>query len=110
MRDGEFLVAHDVMAGRPGEGTEARIRMASTVDRSWLTPTHTRVEHAFDAEAGVVRAISRDYYDALVLVERPAAADPLEVERLLVEAYLAQPMSDADEQLLRRLRFAGLDT
>ena len=76
VRDGEFLVAHDVMAGRPGEGTEARIRMASTVDRSWLTPTHTRVDHAFDTEAGVVRAISRDYYDALVLVERPAPADP----------------------------------
>ncbi len=108
VRDGEFLVAHDVMAGRPGEGTEARIRMASTVDRGWLTPTHTRVDHAFDAEAGVVRAISRDYYDALVLVERPVAADPLEVERLMVEAYLAKPMSDADHQLLRRLRFAGL--
>ena len=52
VRDGEFLVALDVMAGRPGEGTEARIRMASTVDRSWLTPTHTRVDHAFDTDAG----------------------------------------------------------
>jgi ATP-dependent helicase HrpB len=108
VRDGEFLVAHDVMAGRAGEGTEARIRMASTVDRGWLTPTHTRVDHAFDPEAGVVRAISRDYYDALVLVERPVAADPLQVEQLLVEAYLAQPMSETDQQLLRRLRFAGL--
>jgi ATP-dependent helicase HrpB len=108
VRDGEFLVAHDVMAGRPGEGTEARIRMASTVDRHWLTPTHTRVDHAFDAEAGVVRAVSRDYYDALVLVERPVAADPREVERLLVDAYLSQPMSEADQQLLRRLRFAGV--
>ena len=48
VRDGEFLVALDVMAGRPGEGAEARIRMASTVERSWLTPTHTRVDHAFD--------------------------------------------------------------
>jgi ATP-dependent helicase HrpB len=108
VRDGEFLVAHDVMAGRPGEGTEARIRMASTVDRGWLTPTHTRVDHTFDAGAGVVRAISRDYYDALVLVDRPAAADPAEVERILVDAYLARPMADAAEQLLRRLRFAGL--
>ncbi len=107
VRDGEFLVAHDVMAGRPGEGTEARIRMASTVDRSWLAPTETRVDHAFDAGAGVVRAFSRDYYDALVLVERPASADPQQVERLLVDAYLAQPMSGADQQRLRRLRFAG---
>jgi ATP-dependent helicase HrpB len=108
VRDGEFLVALDVMAGRPGEGAEARIRMASTVERSWLTPTHTRVDHAFDPDAGVVRAMSRDYYDALVLVERPASADPDEVERLLVDAYLSKPFTDVDEQILRRARFAGL--
>jgi ATP-dependent helicase HrpB len=109
VRDGEFLVALDVTAGRSGEGAEARIRMASTVERHWLTPTHTRVEHTFDKDAGVVRALSRDYYDALVLVERPAPADPEDVERLLVDAYLSKPLSDADEQLLRRVRFAGLD-
>ena len=105
---GEFLVALDVMAGRPGEVAEARIRMASTVERSWLTPTHTRVDHAFDPDAGVVRAMSRDCYDALVLVERPAPADPDEVERLLVDAYLSKPLGDADEQILRRAHFAGV--
>ena len=93
VRDGEFLVALDVMAGRPGDVAEARIRMASTVDRSWLTPTHTRVDHVFDPDAGVVRAMSRDYYDALILVERPVPADPDEVERLLVDAYLAKPLT-----------------
>ena len=108
VREGEFLVALDVMAGRPGEVAEARIRMASTVDRTWLTPTHTRVEHAFDAEAGVVRAVSRDFYGALVLVERAAPADAGEVERLLVDAYLAKPLTEADEQILRRARFAGV--
>ncbi len=56
-----------------------------------------------------MRAVSRDYYDALVLVERATPADPEEVERLLVDAYLSKPLSDADEQLLRRARFAGLD-
>jgi ATP-dependent helicase HrpB len=109
VRNGEFLVALDVMAGRPGEGAEARIRMASTVERSWLTPTHTRVEHAFDQDAGVVRAVSRDYYDARVLVERQAPAEPDEVARLLAEAYVAKPLSDVDDQLLRRARFAELD-
>ena len=108
VRDGEFLVALDVMAGRPGDVAEARIRMASTVDRSWLTTTHTRVDHVFDPDAGVVRAMARDYYDALILVERPAPADPGEVERLLVEAYLAKPLTEADEQILRRARFAGV--
>jgi ATP-dependent helicase HrpB len=109
VRDGEFLVALDVTAGRSGEGAEARIRMASTVERHWLTPTHTRVEHTFDQDAGVVRSLSRDYYDALILVERPTAADPDEVERLIVNAYLSKPLSGADEQLLLRARFAGLD-
>ncbi len=108
VRSGDFLVALDVMAGRPGEVAEARIRMASTVERSWLTPTHTRVDHDFDPDAGVVRAMSRDCYDALVLVERPAPADPDEVERLLVDAYLSKPLGDADEQMLRRAQFAGV--
>ena len=44
-----------------------------------------------------------------MLVERQAPADPDEVARLLVDAYLATPLSDASEQLLRRSRFAGLD-
>ena len=109
VRDGEFLVALDVMAGRPGEGAEARIRMASAVERSWLEPTQTVVEHLLDPENGSVRAVSREYYDALILVERPAPAEPGEVERLLVDLYLSRPVPDADEQTLRRVRFAGLD-
>ncbi len=52
--------------------------------------------------------MSRDCYDALVLVERPAPADPDEVERLLVDAYLSKPLGDADEQILRRAHFAGV--
>ena len=109
VRDGEFLVALDVIAGRPGEGAEARIRMASAVERSWLEPTHTVVEHLLDSENGSVRAVSREYYDALILVERPAPAEAGEVERLLVDLYLSRPVPDADEQTLRRVRFAGLD-
>jgi ATP-dependent helicase HrpB len=109
VRDGEFLVALEVMAGRSGEGAEARIRMASAVERSWLEPTHTVVEHLLDPENGSVRAVSREYYDALILVERPAPAEPGEVERLLVDLYLSRPVPDADEQTLRRVRFAGLD-
>ena len=109
VRDGEFLVALDVMAGRSGEGAEARIRMASAVERSWLKPTHTVVEHLLDPENGSVRAVSREYYDALILVERPVLAEPEEVERLLVDLYVSRPVPDADEQTLRRVRFAGLD-
>jgi ATP-dependent helicase HrpB len=110
VRDGEFLVALDVTAGRRGEGSEARIRIASRVEREWLQPTHTRIEHILDPETGIVRATARDYYDAIVLAERPQPPDPVEARRLLVAAYLDAPQSARDEQIVRRLRFAGLDT
>jgi ATP-dependent helicase HrpB len=109
VRDAEYLVALDVSAGRAGQMAEARIRMASAVDRGWLSPTHSRVDHTFDPSSGVVRAVARDYYEALVLSERPATADPSEVERLLADACLSRPLTSDDEQLLRRARFAGVD-
>jgi ATP-dependent helicase HrpB len=83
--------------------------MASAIEREWLTATATRVEHTYDGDADLVRAASRDYYDALVLVERPIPPETHEAERLLADAYLAQPANAADEQLLRRLRFAGIE-
>lgn len=109
VRDGEFLVALDVTAGRRGEGSEARIRMAAVVDREWLSPTHTALEHWIDESSGTVRAAERDYYGAIVLSERPTAPDPEAAARLLAEAFAGRALSAADEQLVRRLRFAGLD-
>jgi ATP-dependent helicase HrpB len=109
VRDAEFLVALDVTAGRRGDLSEAQIRLASAVDRSWLSPTHTQIEHTLDPASGIVRAVSRDYYDAIPLVERHAAADPEETARLLVRAFLDRPLGEDDEQLARRIRFAGLD-
>ena len=109
VRDGQFLLALDVTAGRGGEGSEARIRTASVVDREWLTATDTRLEHTYDAAADAVRAASRDYYGAIVLVERPVPPSPPEAERLLTEAFRARAWNAEDEQVLRRLRFAGID-
>ena len=109
VRDGEYLVALDVQAGRRGEGAEARIRLASLVDRDWLVPTATRVEHEYDPSAGRVRAFSREYYGEIVLVERPVAADPAAAAGLMAAAYLSRGYTGEDEQLLRRLRFAGIE-
>ena len=108
VRDGEFFIALDVTAGRRGEGSEARVRMASQIDRDWLQPTESKTEHWLDAESGTVRAASREYYGAIVLAERPSKPDPIEAARLLAEAYLSRAVPDGDEQLLRRLRFAGM--
>ena len=108
VRDGEFVVAVDVQAARRGEGAEARIRLASVVDREWLVPTRTETSHELDRGAGRVRAIRRDYYGALVLSERPVEPVPEAAAALLREAYVERGLSEADEQLSRRLRFAGL--
>ena len=106
VRDAAFLVAVDVQAARRGEIAEAAIRIASAIDPSWLEPSEIRVEHTI--ESGRVRAVERTYYGELVIGERPAAVDPLAAGPLLAAAYRARGLSDADEQLLRRLRFAGL--
>ena len=46
-------------------------------------------------------------YDALVLAEHPTKPDPALAAGLLAEAWIARGPGDVDEQLLRRLRFAG---
>jgi ATP-dependent helicase HrpB len=108
VRDGEFIVAIDVQASRRGEAAEATIRMASLVDREWLVPTGSAIVHEFDRDSGRVRACTREYYGAIVLSERHVTADPLAAAALLRESYIARGWSTADEQLGRRLRFAGL--
>jgi len=108
VRDGDFLIALDAQAGRRGE-PEARIRLASVVDREWLRPTDTRVEHEFDHASGTVRAYSRDYYGAIVLSERAATPDPGRSSDLLASAYIAAGLNDTGERLVRRLRFAGFE-
>ncbi|HET7220824.1 MAG TPA: helicase-related protein, partial [Vicinamibacterales bacterium] len=92
VRDGDFLVALDVTAGRRGEGSEARIRIASIVDRDWLSATHTALEHWIDESSGSVRAAAREYYGAILLVERQATPDPAVSARLLADAFLGRPL------------------
>jgi ATP-dependent helicase HrpB len=108
VRDAEFVVALEVQASsRPGD-PESRIRLASAVDREWLTPTSTEVEHQLDPR-GVVKARQVDRYDALRLAERPIAPDPDSAADLLAAEWLARQMPESDQRLVRRLRFAGCD-
>jgi ATP-dependent helicase HrpB len=104
VREGEFLVAVDV--ARIAEA-EPRIRLASRVEREWLTPTRSAVVHRFDDATGTVKAAAVEHYDELVLRERPVAADPEIAARLLAEAWLARSLPDDDRRLLRRLKFSG---
>jgi ATP-dependent helicase HrpB len=104
VRDGEFLVAVDLRAQAAGE---ARVRMASRIERDWLEPNAIEIVHSFDVNAGVVRAVEVERYDALSIRERPVAPDADVAARLIVEAWLSQAHREEDEQLLRRVRFAG---
>lgn len=119
VRDAEFIVAVDVQAARRGEAAEATIRIASAIDGAWLRRGDgqhetvaalgaVRIVHQFDASSGRVRAIEREYYGAIIVAERTGTAEPEEVARLLADAYRARGWSEADAQLSRRMRFAGL--
>jgi ATP-dependent helicase HrpB len=105
VREGEFLVALDVSAGGPGE---ARVRMASRIEREWLEPTRREVVHRMEGDH--VRAFEQDRYGALLLAERPVPPDPAEAERLLVAAARERGFGEKGDALLRRLRFAGMAT
>jgi ATP-dependent helicase HrpB len=99
MHEGEFLVALDVSGGQ-----EALVRIASVIEREWLTPTHEDVVHTIKAD-GQVRATKRVWYDALLLKEINVPPDPLEAHRLTEEWKRA----NIDPELVRRIAFAGGD-
>jgi ATP-dependent helicase HrpB len=113
--DGEFLVALDVQAppalppGATGLRSEnmARIRIASRVEREWLEPNASELVQRLDPATGVVKATIIERYDALILAEHPTKPDPEAAAALLAEAWIARGPREGDEQLLRRLRFAG---
>ena len=109
VRDFEFVVALDAQQSNRPDDPDARVRVASRVEREWLEPTSSELVHRFDRATGTVKAAAIDRYDALVLAERPVQPDPAERARLLAEAWIARGPADEDQQLLRRLRFAGGD-
>jgi ATP-dependent helicase HrpB len=106
VRDAEWLVALDV--GQSPGSVDARVFVASSIDRDWLTPTGSSVEHAL-GDDGRVRAARVRWYDALRLSEAPDAPDPAVAAALLADAWLAGPHDEATTRLLRRLRFASID-
>jgi ATP-dependent helicase HrpB len=106
---GEFLLALDVEASARGPGAEARVRLASRVERDWLPPATRRVEHRFDPGAGAVRAIEVESILDLVVAERVVPADPADALPLLVEAFVARGVTADQAPIAARLRFAGIE-
>ena len=96
VREGEFLVALEIAGSGGGE---ALVRMASYVDRDWLTPTHFDRVHTY--VSGRVKAVERAWYGAILLFERPAEVDPIEAQQLMDANRKVDPV------LQRRIAFAG---
>lgn len=107
VREGDWLVALDVTAGRTTPHTEAIVRMASRVEAEWLRPTRSEVVHRLDAASGVVKAMAIDWYGEVVMAERPVPADAEARAQVLAEAWLKRGPDADTQQWLRRAHFAG---
>ena len=77
-------------------GGDARVFAASAIDREWLEPTQTTVEHSL-TDDGRVRATRVAWYDALRLAETPTTPDPS-----AAAALLAKPISRGHTTSRRR--------
>jgi ATP-dependent helicase HrpB len=106
VREGEWLVALDVTGGQAG--ADSRVFAASIIERDWLQPTATTIEHTLGSD-GRVRAARVTWYDSLQLASAPAGVESDIATTLLADAYLDRPHDESTTQLLRRLRFAGAD-
>lgn len=109
VREGEWLVAIDLRAGRRGEGAEAQIGVASRVEKEWLPSGNAVVEHELDRDRGRVRAFRRTRLGALLVEERPTGVDPDDALPLLTEAIRSRRPSDEERRLRARAAVAGID-
>lgn len=103
----ELLVALDLRSSAAANDADHRIRLASMVEREWLTATSRDTVHRLD-DAGVVRAVVVERYDAIELSQTPVKPDTEIAARLLTEAWFDRPLTATDALLVRRLTFAGL--
>ncbi|HYN06632.1 MAG TPA: ATP-dependent helicase C-terminal domain-containing protein [Vicinamibacterales bacterium] len=118
VHDAEFVVAVDVsttggpspVRRNPEAAAEALIRLATQIEREWLPAGSPEIRHSLDESTGTVKATrSTRYYD-LVLEEHPVVPDPEIAARLIADAYVRRGPSEADAELIRRLRVAGVVT
>lgn len=109
-RGGELFLCLDVDSG----GTEAKVRIASTIDQSWLDPQKIRTvdEPFFHPTLQAVVARRRRYFDDLMLGESPIACRPTgETAELLAKHAIASaggifPSDDLEvNRFVQRIRF-----
>ena len=104
VRNAMYLVALDMQGV---DGREPIVRLASGVERDWLTPTHVERRVAVD-DRGRLRATRLTQYGALTLNEQPDTLAP-DDRTVLVEAWLRANRTPGERQLLARLAFCGVE-
>ena len=109
VREGDLLLALEVAGGVAGVASEAIVRVASRVERAWLEGVRTEVVHRLDEGSGSVRAFAQDWYDRLLLGERPVPPDPEAAAAVLAQALERRGLGEPAERLRRRLSVAGLE-
>ena len=108
VHDAQWLIALDVMAGHISGHSEAIVRVASRIEPEWLSPTRSTVEEEVD-NSGAIRARAVDWYEALVLAERPVGVSAGRTAAALAAAWLERTPDPISARLLARLAFAGLE-
>jgi len=108
VREGEFLVAVEVMAARRRSLSEASVTFASLIRKEWLQATDVHLTHVFDAAAGTVRAFEQLRYGQIVLSERPVRAKPEQAAELLVKALEESGLDPESRQFTQRAALAGI--
>jgi len=107
VHDAEWLIAIDVTAGRTN--AEAIVRVASRVEPEWLEATRSTEDNRID-DSGAFKTVATDWYDALVLRERPAYFNLSEVTAaVLAAAWMERGGDNETKRLQARLKFAQLD-
>jgi ATP-dependent helicase HrpB len=92
VRDAALFLAVDVDRGE----SEALVRLASAVDRSWLPADRlaVRTEVEFDAAAGRVSARRRVYWEDLLLEESPAPLPDGEETAAILASAAAEKLDE----------------
>jgi ATP-dependent helicase HrpB len=107
VQDADLIVAIEVTSSDQ-TGSEALIRMASAVEREWITGTQNRVEHSID-DSGRVRAVELEVCGSVVIRQKSIKPDASIAQRLLAERLTRGELPGAAERLFRRASFAGID-
>ncbi|TWU07617.1 ATP-dependent helicase HrpB [Stieleria varia] len=112
VKDSDLLLCLDA----DGKGREALVRMACTIQESWLPPSlrATRDELFFHPSLQAVVARRREYFDDLMLSESPVACEPSPQAAELLASHAMSKMDSlwgsdksATRSLITRLRFAA---